>query len=100
MKKEFTIDAAEIKRQLDYARSLKDEDINTSAPDAHVMSEEKWARARPFHEVLRERKKAITLRVDADVLDFFQRKGEDYQTRMNEALRAQMNAEQQQNVKP
>ena len=51
MRKESTIDDAEIKRQVEYARTLKEEEINTSAPDAHVMSEEKWANARPFREV-------------------------------------------------
>ena len=95
MSKKNTFDSAELKRQLDYARSLKDEDIDTSDPDAPVLSEEKWARARPFHEMFRARKKSITLRIDADVLDFYQRQGEGYQTRMNEALRAQMNAELQ-----
>ena len=33
-------------------------------------------------------KRQITLRLDADVIDFFERGGKGYQTRMNEALRA------------
>jgi uncharacterized protein (DUF4415 family) len=32
-------------------------------------------------------KRQITLRLDADVVDFFERGGKGYQTRMNEALR-------------
>lgn len=32
-------------------------------------------------------KRQITLRLDADVIDFFERGGKGYQTRMNEALR-------------
>ena len=35
-------------------------------------------------------KKRITLRVDADVLDWFKSGGEGYQSRMNDALRVQM----------
>lgn len=95
MSKNSTLNAAELKRQLDYARSLKNEDIDTSDPDAHEIRQEQIASARPFHEIFRARKKSITLRIDADVLDFYQRKGDGYQTRMNEALRAQMNAELQ-----
>lgn len=37
-------------------------------------------------------KKAISLRVDADILDFFKSEGKGYQTRMNAVLRAYMNA--------
>jgi uncharacterized protein (DUF4415 family) len=96
MKKKSTVDAAEIKRQIDYARSLKEEDINTSAPDAHVMSEEKWATARPFREVFRPIKKLVSLRIDADVLDWYQRQGEGYQTRINKTLRDRMETEQKQ----
>jgi uncharacterized protein (DUF4415 family) len=32
-------------------------------------------------------KRQITLRLDADVVDFFERGGKGYQTRINEALR-------------
>ena len=35
-------------------------------------------------------KKPITVRLDADVLDWFQRDGRGYQTRINEALRRAM----------
>ena len=47
-------------------------------------------------EFFRPVKKHITIRLDADVLAYYQRAGEGYQTRINEALRAQMNAELQQ----
>jgi len=36
-------------------------------------------------------KKQITIRVDADVLDWFKSQGRGYQTMMNEALRIYMN---------
>jgi len=32
-------------------------------------------------------KRPLSLRVDADVIDWFQRQGQGYQTRMNSALR-------------
>ncbi|GLS81091.1 BrnA antitoxin family protein [Paracoccus marinus] len=42
--------------------------------------------------VLPQAKKAISLRVDPDVLDFFRAEGKGYQTRMNAVLRAYMQA--------
>jgi uncharacterized protein (DUF4415 family) len=38
-------------------------------------------------------KKAVTLRLDADVLALFQRQGRGYQTRINRALRRLMSEE-------
>ncbi|MGA9352507.1 MAG: BrnA antitoxin family protein [Terriglobales bacterium] len=38
-------------------------------------------------------KKPVTLRLDADILSWFQRDGRGYQTRINEALRKIMVAE-------
>jgi len=35
-------------------------------------------------------KKPITVRLDADILEWFQRDGRGYQTRINEALRRAM----------
>lgn len=93
MSKKSTLGDAEIKRQLDYARSLKNEDIDTSDPDAHEIRPDQLASGRSFHEVFRPLKTSISLRVDNDVLDYYRQKGEGYQTRMNAALRAQMNAE-------
>ena len=46
--------------------------------------------------VMPPRKKAISIRVDEDVLDFFKREGEGYQRRMNAVLRSYM----QQKSKP
>jgi len=39
------------------------------------------------------RKKLVTLRVDADVLEWFRQDGEGYQTRINRALRRVMRLE-------
>lgn len=38
-------------------------------------------------------KKAISLRLDPDILEFFKSEGKGYQTRMNAVLRAYMNAQ-------
>jgi uncharacterized protein (DUF4415 family) len=40
--------------------------------------------------VIPPKKKAISIRVDEDVLDFFKRDGEGYQRRMNAVLRSYM----------
>jgi uncharacterized protein (DUF4415 family) len=46
--------------------------------------------------VMPTRKKAISIRVDEDVLDFFKREGDGYQGRINAVLRSYM----QQKAKP
>ena len=43
--------------------------------------------------VMPKRKKQISLRIDNDVVDFFQSFGRGYQTRMNAVLRAYMEAQ-------
>ena len=48
-----------------------------------------WSRAE-FVEV--PPKKAISVRLDADVLEFFKSQGKGYQTRMNAVLRSYMEA--------
>jgi uncharacterized protein (DUF4415 family) len=66
---------------------MKDEDIDLS--DLPEIPLEKFARA-----IVRKglqpvaRKAQITLRVDADVLEWFREKGAGYQSRMNAVLRA------------
>jgi len=66
---------------------MKDEDIDLS--DLPEIPPEKFARA-----IVRKglqpvaRKAQITLRVDADVLEWFREKGAGYQSRMNAVLRA------------
>lgn len=49
-----------------------------------------WARA---ELVIPEPKQMISLRLDADVLDFFRAQGKGYQTRINAVLRAYMEAQ-------
>ena len=66
------------------------EAIIAADPDEAGM-EIDWAGARL---VKVEPKEPITLRVDADVLRFFEATGKDYRSRMNAALRAYMVGQQ------
>ena len=68
-------------------------------PDYGRLSPDQWATAMRRDEFFRPIKKHITIRLDADVLAYYQRSGEGYQTRINEALRAQMNTELQKALK-
>ncbi len=51
---------------------------------------ESWRHARSFY---RPRKEAISLRLDADVLDWLRRRNERYQPEINRILRERMEAE-------
>jgi uncharacterized protein (DUF4415 family) len=66
---------------------MKDEDIDLS--DLPEIPPEQFARAivrKGLQPVVG--KSQITLRVDADVLEWFREKGAGYQSRMNAVLRA------------
>jgi uncharacterized protein (DUF4415 family)/uncharacterized DUF497 family protein len=85
------------KGKTDWARvdALTDEDIAkavASDPDAAPVDID-WSDA---VLVIPAKKKAISIRLDEDVLDFFKREGEGYQRRINAVLRSYM----QQKVKP
>jgi uncharacterized protein (DUF4415 family) len=64
-----------------------DSDIDTS--DIPEMSQEQWKHARRGH-FYRPRKRQITARVDADVLDWLKAQGKGYQSRINAILRREM----------
>ncbi|WP_354052557.1 BrnA antitoxin family protein [Bradyrhizobium sp. LB12.1] len=79
------------KGKTDWARvdALTDEDIAKAVandPDAAPIDID-WSDA---VLVIPPKKKAISIRVDEDVLDFFKRDGEGYQRRMNAVLRSYM----------
>jgi uncharacterized protein (DUF4415 family) len=80
------------KGKTDWARvdALTDEDIEAAIandPDWEEFKDVDWSKA---VLVIPPRKKAISIRVDEDVLDFFKREGEGYQRRMNAVLRSYM----------
>src|SRR6478609_11786620 len=79
------------KGNTDWARvdALTDEDIARAVaddPDAAPIDQD-WSNA---VLVMPPKKKAISIRVDEDVLDFFKREGEGYQRRLNAVLRSYM----------
>jgi uncharacterized protein (DUF4415 family) len=61
-----------------------------SDPDAAPALDEDWFRRARL--VVPERKSLVSLRLDPEVLRWFRAQGRGYQTRMNAALRAYMEA--------
>lgn len=73
--------------QLEAVAAMPDERIDYS--DAPYLPDAAWMKAA---EHLPHTKKQITLRIDAEVLEFFKHTGKRYQSRMNAVLRAYMEA--------
>ncbi len=72
-------------------RALEGRPIDTQAiPEAPAAHWTTAQRGRFF----RPRKEAISLRLDADVLDWLRRRGPGYQTEINRILRARMEAQE------
>ena len=77
-----------IKSDLERLRNLTDEEINASiANDPDWSDDWHWSDA---VLVIPPKKKAISIRVDEDVLDYFKQGGAGYQRRMNAVLRSYM----------
>ena len=70
-------------------KTLRDEDIDLS--DIPEQTGGGWRRVSEL--VPAENKQQITLRLDADVIEFFRATGRRYQSRMNAALREYINAQ-------
>jgi uncharacterized protein (DUF4415 family) len=78
------------KSQTDWARldALTDKEIEASvANDPDWSDDWNWSEA---VLVIPPKKKAISIRVDEDVLDYFKREGAGYQRRINAVLRSYM----------
>lgn len=70
---------------------MRDEDIDLS--DVPEITPEAFARAAARRGMkLAAQKEQVTLRLDADVLSWFKAQGRGYQTRINELLRAFVDA--------
>ncbi len=78
-----------IKSDLRRVDALRDEDIDYSAIPA--LDDSFWERAAVDFP---PPKKQLTVRLDADVLDWLRSQGKGYQTRMNAMLRALMESDQ------
>ena len=72
--------------------SQTDAEINEQVaqnPDAAPILTDEWlAQA----EIVQPNKKLISIRLDADVLGYFQQDGKNYQTRINQVLRTYIEA--------
>ena len=77
----------EQKARLEAVASMPDEQIDYS--DAPSLPNAVWMKAA---EQLPHTKKQITLRIDAEVLEFFKHTGKRYQSRMNAVLRSYVEA--------
>jgi uncharacterized protein (DUF4415 family) len=76
---------------MDRLRRLRDEDIDLS--DIPEVTPEMFARAvarRGLKPI--PRKQQVTLRLDADVMEWFRAQGRGYQTQINALLRAYVEA--------
>lgn len=74
---------------------LEDEDIAFS--DIPETDEAFWASAETVEPAAEDRKERITIRLDADVIDYFRKEAEKrggagYQTRINAVLKAYVSA--------
>jgi uncharacterized protein (DUF4415 family) len=71
--------------------ALKDKDIDLS--DTPEVSPEMFARSVVRHGLKPVPRKAqLTLRLDSDVLEWYRKQGQGYQTKINALLRAYMDA--------
>jgi uncharacterized protein (DUF4415 family) len=82
----------------DWARvdAKTDEDIERDMrddPDWQDLLDIDWSKA---VLVIPKKKKAVSIRLDEDVLDYFQSSGKGYQTRINAVLRHFINDQKQQ----
>ncbi|WP_164561436.1 BrnA antitoxin family protein [Nitratidesulfovibrio vulgaris] len=70
------------------SRAFSDAQLTANAetdPDNPILDDTFWERAR---RVPPPRKKQVTLRLDAEVLEWFKQQGKGYQTTINAILRA------------
>ena len=74
-------------KRLNELAKAKDEDIDFS--DIPELDDE-WFKSAEVR--IPETKERLTVRFDKDIVEFFQRQGKGYQTRMNAVLRAYVNA--------
>ena len=68
-------------------KAMPDSDIDVS--DIQKLDKSFFDQA---HVRLPQRKRSISLRVDPDVLEWFKHQGRGYQTRINQVLKAYVNA--------
>ena len=86
MSKKRTSTISKPKTDWDELDALTDEQVRTGIeadPDAHPTDEAFWKTAKV---VMPQPKETMTIRIDADVLEWFRKQGRGYQTRINAIL--------------
>ena len=78
--------SAESRRQLAALAAMAEEDIDTS--DIPEVTDWTGAKRGLFYRPVKHQ---LTLRIDADLIDWFRQQGTGYQSRMNAALREYVN---------
>jgi uncharacterized protein (DUF4415 family) len=75
---------AHLRAELKKLEALADDQIDTS--EIPEITDAQWARREsgPFYRPV---KKSVTIRLDAEVVEWFRAKGRGYQTAMNRVLR-------------
>ena len=70
-------------------KKAKNEIKNPKGFRSMIEDKPKWVKAlkKPGRPMLDNPKVSVTLRLDADILDYFKSKGAGYQTRINDTLR-------------
>jgi uncharacterized protein (DUF4415 family) len=95
MNKKRTSTTSKRKTDWDRVDALSDQRVRRGIqadPDAHPTDEEFWKEA----EIVMPRpKETMTIRLDADVLEWFRKQGKGYQTRINAVLRSYMRAHEE-----
>jgi uncharacterized protein (DUF4415 family) len=74
--------SAKLRAEVKALAAMPESAIDTS--EMPLITDWSHAVRGPFYRPI---KKPLSLRVDADIVDWFQRQGQGYQTRMNAALR-------------
>lgn len=66
--------------------------LTETDPDCPPQTKEELAQYKPWYiahpDFYKPKKAAISIRIDADVLEWYKAQGKGYQTKMNEVLRA------------
>lgn len=79
--------APELLAQLQAVAAMPDDEVNLTDPDTPEVTDWTGAVRGKFYKPIKTLK---SIRLDADVLAFFQAQGKGYQTRINQVLRASM----------
>jgi uncharacterized protein (DUF4415 family) len=77
------------RKRLEEIQNIPDEEIDTS--DIPELGDHFWEAAKM---VVPTSKKAVSLRLDSDILDWFKSQGKGYQSTINNVLRTYVNHQQ------